>query len=398
MNDKKRRVLLIGWDAADWKVARPLMERGEMPNLARLVAGGASGNLATIYPPLSPMLWTSIPPASGRRSTASTASASPCPTARASGRSRRSGGRPRRSGTSFTKTGLRPSVVGWWPSTRPSRSAGVMVSNHFHQAGDRCRGPAAAPRDRPPARLVRAARRAPGHADGAARRADPPVRARIRPGRSENGQAAPLLGKIIAETMTMHAAATEVLEHADWDFAAVYYDAIDHFCHAFMPYHPPRLPWIEEEDFAIYQHVIANAYRYHDAMLGRLLELAGPEATVIVMSDHGFHPDDHAARLHPGRGCGAGGRAPPFRDTLHQRAGDQGGRDDLWCQRAGRRPDDPPPLRPACRRRHGRQGPGDGLREARGRRDDPLVGRVKRGTPGRTHRGRSSTRWRRPRR
>jgi len=38
-----------------------------MPNLARLVSGGAAGNLATIAPPLSPMLWTSI--ATGKRPT-----------------------------------------------------------------------------------------------------------------------------------------------------------------------------------------------------------------------------------------------------------------------------------------------------------------------------------------
>jgi len=61
----KPRVLLIGWDAADWKVIRPLLHAGEMPNLARLMASGVHGNLATIYPPLSPMLWTSI--ATGKR-------------------------------------------------------------------------------------------------------------------------------------------------------------------------------------------------------------------------------------------------------------------------------------------------------------------------------------------
>src|SRR5438045_8954030 len=59
------RLLLIGWDAADWKVIQPLLDRGEMPNLARLIAQGVHGNLATIYPILSPMLWTSI--ATGKR-------------------------------------------------------------------------------------------------------------------------------------------------------------------------------------------------------------------------------------------------------------------------------------------------------------------------------------------
>ena len=60
-----KKLLLIGWDAADWKVINPLLDRGQMPHLARLVAEGASGNLATIEPPLSPMLWTSI--ATGKR-------------------------------------------------------------------------------------------------------------------------------------------------------------------------------------------------------------------------------------------------------------------------------------------------------------------------------------------
>ncbi len=59
------KVLLIGWDAADWKVIRPLMDAGKMPNVQRLVAAGASGQIATLHPPLSPMLWTSI--ATGKR-------------------------------------------------------------------------------------------------------------------------------------------------------------------------------------------------------------------------------------------------------------------------------------------------------------------------------------------
>ena len=63
-----------------------------------------------------------------------------------------------------------------------------------------------------------------------------------------------------------------------------------------MRYHPPRLPWVSEEDFAIYQQVVANAYRYHDAMLGAWLAMADEQTTVILMSDHGFHPD----HLRPG--------------------------------------------------------------------------------------------------
>jgi len=30
------KVILIGWDAADWKVIHPLLDAGQMPHLARL--------------------------------------------------------------------------------------------------------------------------------------------------------------------------------------------------------------------------------------------------------------------------------------------------------------------------------------------------------------------------
>ena len=55
-----KKLLLIGWDAADWKVIDELMAEGKMPTLKRMVEEGTSGNLRTLQPPLSPMLWTSI--------------------------------------------------------------------------------------------------------------------------------------------------------------------------------------------------------------------------------------------------------------------------------------------------------------------------------------------------
>ena len=62
---RPKKVLLIGWDAPAWKVAAPMMDGGEMPNLTKLVSGGVMGNLTTLFPVLSPMLCTSI--ATGKR-------------------------------------------------------------------------------------------------------------------------------------------------------------------------------------------------------------------------------------------------------------------------------------------------------------------------------------------
>src|SRR5207247_8817644 len=57
---QQRRVLLIGWDAADWEHITPLLEEGLMPTLDSLINGGVMGNLATLQPILSPMLWHSV--------------------------------------------------------------------------------------------------------------------------------------------------------------------------------------------------------------------------------------------------------------------------------------------------------------------------------------------------
>src|SRR5207244_1036255 len=94
--------------------------------------------------------------------------------------------------------------------------------------------------------------------------------------------------KVLSDAASIHAVATALMETEPWDFTAVYYDAVDHFSHAFMAYHPPRLSWIEEEDFDLYKDVVRGAYRFHDMMLERLLQLAGPETTVILCSAHGF--------------------------------------------------------------------------------------------------------------
>ena len=100
MTRTNRRILLVGWDAADWKVIRPQLDHGRMPHLARLIAEGVSGNLATLYPPLSPMLWTSIatgkrPPKHGVLGVCRAATQM----ARVCARCRHSAGRPKHPGT-----------------------------------------------------------------------------------------------------------------------------------------------------------------------------------------------------------------------------------------------------------------------------------------------------------
>ena len=108
----------------------------------------------------------------------------------------------------------------------------------------------------------------------------------------------------LAEMLSTQGIATAMMENDDWDFMAVYFTAVDHFCHSFMSYYPPRLPWVTEKDFEMYQHVIPGVYRLSDMMLGRMMQMAGPEATIVVCSDHGFQSGPLRLRETPNEPAG----------------------------------------------------------------------------------------------
>lgn len=285
-------MLLIGWDAADWKVIHPLLDSGRMPNLEKLVNQGVMANMATLYPHLSPMLWTSI--ATGKRpfKHGIHGFTEPDPA--------QGGIRPITNLSRKTKAvwnilsqaGLKCNVIGWWPSHPAEPINGVMVSDHYQKAvGSRDQAWPMRPGVVHPERLIRnlaALRVHPEQLDEGHILPFVPRAAEID---QDNDRRLTPLARTIAECLSVRNAAQAVMHHEPWDFTAVYFDGIDHFCHGFMRYHPPRLSWVEEKDFDIYSEVVESAYILHDIMLGQLLAETDEDATVMLVSDHGFKSD-----------------------------------------------------------------------------------------------------------
>ena len=54
------KLLLLGIDGATWRVLDPLLQAGNLPNLKRLIARGASGVLRSFEYSASPVAWTTI--------------------------------------------------------------------------------------------------------------------------------------------------------------------------------------------------------------------------------------------------------------------------------------------------------------------------------------------------
>ena len=285
------KLLLVGWDAADWKMIRPLLEQGEMPNLAGLMSQGVSGNIATLYPPLSPMLWTSI--GTGKRPHKHGIHGFIEPTE--DGMSVRPVSNLGRTTKAFwnilNQNGKRCLVTGWWPSHPAEPLLGGMVSDLFplRQEMDP-ETPLRPGTVSPPELLAELAelRIHPIDVTGDILQMFVPGMAQVD---QEKDKSLHDLAAIIAETMSIHAAATHLMERREWDLAAVYYSGIDHFSHRFMRHHAKKIRRQDSAGPDPFEGVVPNAYRYHDAMLGRLLQLAGPDCSVMLLSDHGFHSD-----------------------------------------------------------------------------------------------------------
>ena len=64
MDDKSPRhglkLLVIGLDGATWDVIKPMVARGKLPNLARLMKIGGHGDLQSTMPPFSPPAWATF--------------------------------------------------------------------------------------------------------------------------------------------------------------------------------------------------------------------------------------------------------------------------------------------------------------------------------------------------
>ena len=289
---RPRRILLVGWDAADWRIINPLIDAGQMPTLSRLIDGGVMGNLGTLHPKISPMLWNSI--VTGK-------------TADKHGihgfleRDSATGVRPYSSVSRRTKAvwnifqqalDWRCNVIGWWASHPAEPLRGTVVTNYFRRTQrvgpNKWQVPEGAVH---PAERAAEFGRLKMEVSEVTEELILPFIPRAAEIDQEKERGLEIFSRLLSDCCTIQAAATAAMETGDWDFTAVYFDSIDHFSHSFMRFFPPRQPHIAEREFEIFKDVIPGIYRLQDMMLERLVQLSGPDTLVVICSDHGFQSD-----------------------------------------------------------------------------------------------------------
>ncbi|MFQ5492260.1 MAG: alkaline phosphatase family protein [Phycisphaerae bacterium] len=305
-------ILLIGVDGLEWDVLLPLVRDGKAPAIAALMRRGVFGKLKTIRPTLSPVIWTTI--ATGKMPDQHGINNFVKP-ALMDGKPQLFSNRDRKTKAIWNIASdydQRVAVVGWWMTYPVEPINGVMVAQtNTAQQLDIAGG-----KQIWKGRLIQ----------GAAGQVYPPERQDSIMGLARETEGSlPLLTEAIfgkfehplselgrrlwdnclwsfrADAVYVRVAESLLSEAERFDLLAVYLGGTDVVGHRFWRYmepglyaHPPT-----EAQVANFGKVIENYYLYVDEVIGRLVSAAGPDARIIVCSDHGMKPVNTQGRFDP---------------------------------------------------------------------------------------------------
>jgi len=282
------RVLMIGLDGAEWNLIRPMMAAGEMPNLAKLVSRGVSGDLMSLVPlQKSPAIWTTIitgkpPEEHGIRGFVDQVGGKPLT---------QNIRRVKALWNILSSTNRQVGVVGWLMSWPAEPVNGFVVSDYIQyqaaQTGrmeNRTFPPGLYAEIKPLVRDWRAM---------TWEETSPFLSSPFDPATGDSS----LVGRLSAIKWMVSAdqsfadIAESLGRSEPWDFLAVYLRSMDTMGHLFWNYQNPEAypPNLIDPDLLPYvKDTMRRDYRWIDGQIGRLVALADDKTTIIVCSDHGF--------------------------------------------------------------------------------------------------------------
>jgi predicted AlkP superfamily phosphohydrolase/phosphomutase/Flp pilus assembly protein TadD len=288
-----QRLLIVGWDAADWILIDRLFAAGKLPNLRRLVEAGTRADLGTLEPKLSPLLWTSIATGKTADKHGVLNFVEPKPDGSGLQVSSSTTRKTKALWNILSQNGIATNVVGWYASHPAEPIRGGVVTNLLQEGEPADAGA--------PWALPAAAVHPQGLRDSVAagrQRAQAFPREMLRellPKIDEVGVGdarVQQLVKLMSYASSIERAAVATLASGEaWDATMVFFDAIDTVGHHFMQFVAPRMAHVTEREQRLFGGVMDKVYEWHDAALGRILAAAGGDVTVLLLSDHGFHSD-----------------------------------------------------------------------------------------------------------
>jgi tetratricopeptide (TPR) repeat protein len=292
-----QRVVVIGLDGADWDRIDPMIRQQRLPRIAALVARGASGRIALEPPPLSPLLWTTLatarrPDTHGILDFAEPDRAGGLVPVTGRGR------RVKAIWNMLDDAGLTSVTVGWWATWPAEEVRGAMVADRWAYPlidlapalrARGCISPGRLAASVEPLRINSATLR-----ERELRRFFPPdfppaeLGGGVVPGGIEGDDPVSQLRRVVASTLSFEAATLRLMRELSPALTLVCFEGIDEVGQRFARYEPPDLPGVTVGDQQRYGGVVDGFYRFQDEVIGRIVDAAGPEAAIVLVSDHGF--------------------------------------------------------------------------------------------------------------
>lgn len=286
------KLLLIGLDAADWDLLSEKVASGKLPHLSRLMQRGTSGPLRSLRPLFSPALWATI--ATGKRPYQHGITDFVLPTPSGKGlRTYNSSSRSSPAIWEMLSFSHRSShVVGWWNTAPAEKIQGIMVDETFRIASFSCDQPwPVRPSSVSPSSLAEELASCRVHPQQLSMsllqrlipklyEIDPTVDWRLS-----------AIAKILAEDLTTLQTTLHVMQEHPWDFTSLYLIGLDSFSHQGTSFRHPVTAHANEQGIEHYGELIDLAYDLYDDWIGELVAAAGPETTIMLVSDHGFYHD-----------------------------------------------------------------------------------------------------------
>jgi predicted AlkP superfamily phosphohydrolase/phosphomutase len=267
-----KRTLIVGWDGADWEILDPLLERGDLPNLATLIARGRRGVSRSCLPSHSWAAWPTFltgrdpaghgvfdileyRPGASRRLPVSWRSIL-APTW------------PQR----LSEAGRRVLLVNVPLTYPPPEINGVTIAGGVIPQGSTYSHPA----------------------DAGPRLGWP-----INGGSWTTFRHRPLdlLDDVEKVTTRRAEAMRRLMDGEEWDVACMVFVSPDRIQHCLLEYVHPGHPRHAEVAGTEVADRVRGTYRLLDRELGTLIERTGPDDVVMLMSDHGHQPCTRALNM-----------------------------------------------------------------------------------------------------
>ncbi len=266
-NQSRKRVVVIGWDGATPDLVLPWIRAGHLPVLKALMERGGGGRLRSVLPVLSPSAWASFATGvnPGRHGIFDFVQRAP-----ASYQLHLITARDLRAPTLWrllSDAGKRVAVINVPMTYPPEPVNGIMITG----LGTPDRQVFTYPPD------LTDQLRAQGYRVNKA--------TFYRPGGED-----PFLKEVYEVTQQVADTALQILRQEPWDFFMVVFRDTDEMAHFFWKHmddsHPAHNPQVDGP----YANTLLNYYQYLDRLTGQIIDAAGPDVDVMIMSDHGLGP------------------------------------------------------------------------------------------------------------